>query len=440
MAGVSRRTFVVASSIVGALSVAACGGGAQPTGPAGTASPAATGFSAWSLTGGAEPAMKNSFTTWTKENPSMPAAVEYIANDAYKEKIRTAVGSGNAPTLIWSWSGGTLKDYVKNNKVVDLTDSTKELQSRLVPSILDTGKVDGKLYAVPNNNAQPVLMYYNMDVLAKAGITTPPKTYTELLDAVAKLKAAGVKIPIALAGQSLWPELMWIEYLLDRQAGTEVFDKILAGDKTAWSDPDMLAAMGKIQELVKAGAFGDKFGSVVADSNADAALLHTGRAGMLLQGAWVYGTFLTDAPDFVKSGKLGWGPFPTIDGGKGDPSDVYGNPANFWSVSASAKPAQQRAAVEYLNKAMFNDTYVNDLVKLGMVPVTNDAAPKFKGTDQEKFLTYAYDMTANAKNFELSWDQALSAAESQALLQNLGQLFLGQQTPEGYAKAMQAVQ
>lgn len=441
MAGVSRRTLVAASTtIVAALGLAACGGGTQPTGPAGAATAGATGFSAWALTGGAETAMKNSFTTWTKENPSMPAAVEYIANDAYKEKIRTAVGSGNAPTLIWSWAGGTLKDYVKNNKVLDLTASTAQLQSRLVPSILNTGKVDGKVYAVPNNNAQPVLMYYNMDVLAKAGITAPPTTYAELLDAVGKLKAAGVTIPIALAGQSLWPELMWIEYLLDRQAGTKVFDRIVAGDKTAWSDPEMLAAMGKIQELVKAGAFGDKFGSVVADSNADAALLYTGKAGMLLQGAWVYGTFLTDAADFVKQGKLGWGPFPTIAGGKGDPTDVYGNPANFWSVSATATPAQQKAALDYLDKALFNDAYVTDLVKLGMVPVTKDAAPKFKGTEQEKFLTYAYDMTAKAKNFQLSWDQALSAAQSQALLQNLGQLFLGQQTPEGYAKAMQAVQ
>jgi raffinose/stachyose/melibiose transport system substrate-binding protein len=439
MAGLTRRA-VIAASVAAALSLAACGGGKQPSGPGGAASASKTGFSAWALTGGAETTMKNSFSTWTKENSSAPASVEFIANDAYKEKIRTAVGSGNAPTLIWSWAGGSLQDYVKNKNVVDLTDSTKELQSRLVPSILNTGKVDGKVYAVPNNNAQPVLMYYNMDVLKKAGITTPPKTYAELLDAVSKLKAAGVKTPISLAGQSLWPELMWIEYLLDRQAGTDVFDRILKGDKTAWSDPGMLEAMKKVQELVKAGAFGDKFGSVVADSNADAALLYTGKSAMLLQGAWVYGTFLTDAPDFVKSGKLGWGPFPAIEGGKGDPSNVYGNPANFWSVSAAASPEQQKAAIDYLNKAMFNESYVSDLVKDGMVPVTNDAAPKFKGSDQEKFLTYAYDMTANAKNFQLSWDQSLSAAQSQALLNNLGQLFLGRQTPEGYAKAMQALQ
>lgn len=231
---------------------------------------------------------------------------------------------------------------------------------------------------------------------------------------------------------------MWIEYLVDRQAGPELFKKILNGDKEAWSDPAMLEGMRKVQELVKAGAFGDKYGSVVADSGADAALIHTGKAGMLLQGAWVIGTFNTDAPDFVKSGNLAWGPFPAIEGGKGDPSNVYGNPANFWSVSASATPEQQKAAIAYLNDAMFNDAYVTDLISNGLVPVTNDADAKFTG-DQKEFLSFAYNMAKNAKNFELSWDQALPSAQAQAVLENLGQLFLGQQTPEGYAAAMKAV-
>ena len=437
------RITVVAAAAAAALALSACGGGAKPSGPAdasgGGAAPAAgNGFSAWALTGASETTMKNSFDQWTSAHSEQAAKVEYFANDSYKEKIRTAVGSGNAPTLIWSWSGGTLKDYVKNNKVVDLTESTKKLQGNLLPAVLETGKVDGKVYAVPNNNTQPVHMYYNMEVLKKADINEPPKTYAEMLDGVAKLKAAGVDTPIALAGQSLWPELMWIEYLVDRQAGPELFKKILNGDKEAWSDPAMLEGMRKVQELVKAGAFGDKYGSVVADCGADAALIHTGKAGMLLQGAWVIGTFNTDAPDFVKSGNLAWGPFPAIEGGKGDPSNVYGNPANFWSVSASATPEQQKAAIAYLNDAMFNDAYVTDLISNGLVPVTNDADAKFTG-DQKEFLSFAYNMAKNAKNFELSWDQALPSAQAQAVLENLGQLFLGQQTPEGYAAAMKAV-
>jgi raffinose/stachyose/melibiose transport system substrate-binding protein len=308
-----------------------------------------------------------------------------------------------------------------------------------VKSVLDTGKVGGKLYAVPNNNAQPVVLFYNKDVFAKAGISAAPQTFTELLDAVGKLKAAGVQTPIALAGQSVWPELMWLEYLTDRIGGPDAFTAVIDGKAGAWQNAAFVDALTKIQQLVSAGAFGDKYGSVVADAGADAALLHTGKAGMLLQGAWTYGTFITDAPDFVKGGKLGFANFPAVEGGKGDPKNIVGNPANFWSVSASATPAAQASAIKYLNDYLFNENYLNALVKAGSVPVTNDAEAKIKASDQAEFLGFAYGMVKGAPSFQLSWDQALPATQAQALLTNLSQVFLGKQTPQQFVDAMAAV-
>ena len=198
----------------------------------------------------------------------------------------------------------------------------------------------------------------------------------------------------------------------------------------------MLQALGMIQQLVEAGAFGDKFGSVVADANADAALLHTGKAGMLLQGAWVYSSFLTDAPDFVSSGDLGFSTFPAVDGGEGDPTDTVGNPANFWSVSASASKEQQDIAIKYLNEALFDSSYVESLIQNGGVPVTTDAESQLATSEQAPFLSFAYDMIKNAPSFQLSWDQALPADQAQALLSNLSQVFLGQTSPEEFASAM----
>ena len=425
---ITKRPFLATVVTTGVLALSACGGGTQP---------GSTGNDAtvWSLTGTSEATIRTSFEEWST-NDEGKIGVEFFANDAYKEKIRTAVGSGNAPTLIFNWAGGALQDYVGNDDVVDLTAATVDLQERLLPSVLESGMVDGKLYAVPNNNAQPVILYSNKSVLADAGITSEPTTFEELLSAVEKLKAAGVDTPIALAGQSQWPELMWIEYLADRVGGPEAFQAVVDGESDAWSSPAMLEALGMVQQLVQAGAFGDKFGSVVADANADAALLHTGRAGMLLQGAWVYGSFLTDAPDFVASGDLGFAPFPAVEGGAGDPDNIVGNPANFWSVSAAASPEQQDVAISYLNEALFDDEYVDSIIAEGGVPVTVDAETKLKASDQAPFLTAAYDMVVNAPSFQLSWDQALPAGEAQALLANLSQVFLGQKSPEEFANAM----
>lgn len=75
--------------------------------------------------------MKNSFDQWTSAHSEQAAKVEYFSDDSYRRRSRTAVGSGNARTLIWSWSGGKLKDYVKNNKAVDLTESKKKLRGNL---------------------------------------------------------------------------------------------------------------------------------------------------------------------------------------------------------------------------------------------------------------------------------------------------------------------
>ncbi len=439
MRSTTRRGLLAAAASAAVIALTACNGGAQPSGP-GAASASGAGFTAWALTGGtSEQVFKASFAEWNAAHPDAQLRSEFFANDAFKEKIRTAVGSGNAPTLLYSWAGGALNDYATNNKIVDLTGKLTSLEPRIVTSVLDTGKVDGKLFAVPNNNAQPVVLYYNKDLFTKAGIAAAPQTFTELLDAVAKLKAAGVQTPIALAGQSVWPELMWLEYLTDRIGGPEAFTAVINGKADAWQNAAFVDALTKIQQLVNAGAFGDKYGSVVADSGADVALLHTGKAGMLLQGAWVYGTFITDAADFVKSGKLGFANFPAVEGGKGDPKNIVGNPANFWSVSASAKPEAQASAIKYLNEFLFNETYIDTLVKAGSVPVTNDAEAKIKASDQAEFLGFAYGMVKDAPSFQLSWDQALPAAQAQAMLTNLSQVFLGKQTPEQFVAAMAAV-
>ncbi|WP_258934436.1 extracellular solute-binding protein [Nesterenkonia pannonica] len=74
--------------------------------------------SAWVLTGGGWPQIEDDFERWNEENPEQDISVEAYENDAYKEQIRTAVGAGEAPTLIMSWTGGALLEYVEAERVV----------------------------------------------------------------------------------------------------------------------------------------------------------------------------------------------------------------------------------------------------------------------------------------------------------------------------------
>src|SRR5690625_3205388 len=142
----------------------------------------------------------------------------------------------------------------------------------------------------------------------------------------------------------------------------------MEGELDARSDPALTSALEKIIELIDAGAFGSRFGSVSADAGAAAALVHTGQAAMLLQGSWVYGTFKQDAPDVVADGNLGFLNFPATAGGEGDPANVVGNPANYWSVSADADEEVQELAIQYLNEYNLNDEMVDSFLEMGAIP------------------------------------------------------------------------
>ncbi|WP_405770763.1 extracellular solute-binding protein [Streptomyces sp. NBC_00080] len=430
----SPRVLMTATAVAAslALTLSACGSSGRSSGGG-----AGDGALVWALTQGSEATFRASATEWNKAHPDSKVDYQFFQNDPYKQKLRTAVGAGNGPVLFENWGGGALKDYVDAGKVADLTpdlDKNPEWKNRIFPSVLKAATVDGKVYGVPVNGVQPVVLYFNKDLFAKAG-AQPPKTWEDLLALVKKFKAEGVA-PISMGGASKWPDLMWLEYLVDRVGGPEVFANIAAGKKGAWSDPAVLKAAQMIRQLVDAGGFAKGFTSVTADAGQAEAQMYTGKAAMILQGGWAYSTIVSGAPKFVAEGKLGWSGFPAVAGGKGDASNIVGNPANFYSLSAQASAKEKKTAVSYLKDGVYNDNYVDNLLKNGDVPPVKDLDAKIKATENPDWLTYAYHLTQNAESFQLSWDQAVSPQLGQELLTHLDQLFLGEISPQQFCSQM----
>lgn len=426
MMKLGKRRFAAAAAGLAALLAFTTGCGSAGPGSK------SDGVSAWALTGAFEPAFRTSFES-AKING------QFFGNDAYKQKIRSAVGADQAPTLIWSWgNGGMLKSWVDAGKIYDLSPDVQanpKLTSRYLPSVMKAGQLNGKTYALPNNAVQPVILFYNKDLFAQLNVQ-PPKTWDDLMALIPKFNNAGIA-PLSIGGQSKWPELMWEEYLVDRIGGPEVFNAVAANKPGAWSDPAFLRANQMIQQLVDAKGFVNGFKSIATDSNADTALLYTNRAAMYLMGSWAFPTIKQANPQFAQS-KLGWTTFPTVPGGKGDPTDIVGNPANFWSVSAKATEDQKKTAVKYLSDDVMSDANVDKLLSLGAVPPVNGIQDKLAKTQDPQYLSFVYNMAAGAPNFQMSWDQALSPGQADALLTNLDLLFGKQITPEQFAANMNA--
>lgn len=363
-----------------------------------------------------------------------------LENDAYKQKLQVSMGSPEAPDIFFNWGGGNLAQYVKANQVVDLTSAlnkNKNAADAFLPSVMASGKINGKQYGLPMNDMQPVVLFYNKDVFTAAGVQ-PPKTWEDVMSLVDTFKAKGV-IPIALAGSQGWTELMYLEYLLDRVGGPTKFADIAAGKSGAWKDPAVLKSLQMCQELAKRGAFGSNFSSVNYDNNGASRLFATGKAAMHLMGSWEYSTQLETNPEFAHSGSLAWTTFPTVAGGTGDEKNIVGNPSNYFSVRSGGKHTD--VAVDFVVNTLFSTSWVDGLIKSGQVPAVKGVESKL-GTIKNvntTFGTFTYKLVSDAPSFTQSWDQALSPEAGTELNSNLQKLFVSQITPDQLVSAMEKV-
>lgn len=435
---ISRRAALgLALGVPISMALAACG----TAGPGGSGT-GGSGASAtyWYLSGQPQEGVRtDAVTRFNKANPKGQIVGTTFQNDAYKTKIKTAIGAGQAPTIIWGWGGGTLRSYVEAGQVDDLTswfDQHPDVKSRLFASSFGAATVNGKIYAMPCEAVQPIVLYYNKKIFEQVG-AQPPQSWGDIMSLVSKFNSKGIA-PFSLGGQSRWTNMMWLEFLFDRIGGPEVFQAIFNGEKNAWSNPAAIDALTKVQDLVKANGFIKGFSSITADSNADQALLYTGKAAMMLHGSWSYGILQSNGGDFVPSGSLGYVNFPPVEGGKGDPSNTVGNPAQYLSISSKASPDQKAIAKQFFATGVLTPAEITQWIGTGEVPIVNGTQSQLASSKDASFLQFVYGIASNAKSFGQSWDQALSPTAAETLLTNIVNLFQLSISPQQFAANMNA--
>jgi raffinose/stachyose/melibiose transport system substrate-binding protein len=440
----SRRTFLSLSmGLPLGAALAACGTSGPSTGGAtgGAGGGDAAKATYWYITGQPQEGIRgNTLSRFNKANPTTKIAATTFQNDAYKTKIKTAIGADQAPTIIFGWGGGTLRSYVQAGQVEDLTswfDSNPAVKDRLFESAFGAATIDGKIYAMPCEGVQPIILFYNKKKFDEIG-AKPPESWGDIMDLVPKFNAKGIA-PFSLGGQSRWTNMMWLEFLFDRIGGPEVFQAVFDGEKDAWNNPASIDALTKVQDLVKADGFIKGFSSITADSNADQALLYTGKAAMMLHGGWTYGSMAQDGGDFVSGGSLGYMNFPPVEGGKGDPSNTVGNPGQYLSISSKATPEAKEIAKKYFATAILDQTEVKEWIDTGAVPIVKGVESSYAAAKDAEWKQFLYGVASGAKTFGQSWDQALSPTAAEVLLDNIAKLFQLSITPQQFASNMNAV-
>ena len=113
-----------------------------------------------------------------------------------------------------------------------------------------------------------------------------------------------------------------------------------------------------------------------------------------------------------------------------------GNPTNYFSISSKGTEEEKTVTKAYFTEGLFTDAVIDAFVKSGQVPIVKAAESKLASSPDAPFLQFVFNMANQAPNFQQSWDQALSPAQAEELLNNIDQLFLLKITPEQFATAM----
>jgi raffinose/stachyose/melibiose transport system substrate-binding protein len=370
--------------------------------------------------------IQQSIDRFKKDNPGVDVEVVPINNDAYKTKIKVAIGAGNAPCVFPTWGGGPLREYVKAGQVMDMTAymSKDNYRNRFLDAALTGVTFDGgKIYGVPVENVSLAVVFYNKALFTKHNLT-PPVTYEDLLKTVHTLKDKGIA-PFALANKPKWPGSMYFMYLVDRLAGPETFAKAAAREGATFEAPVFIEAGKRVQELVKAGAFQEGFNGLDYDAGGTRALLYSGKAAMQLMGTWEIGTIKSENADFYQN-NLGFFPFPAITTGAGDPRNIVGTVGNnFYSVPTTCKkPDEAFKLIQYL----IDDASVEARGKSGRIPPVKG----FKTEDP--VLQQVIALVERAPNVQLWYDQYLPPSVAEAHKDSSQSLFALSATPEEAAK------
>lgn len=125
-------------------------------------------------------------------NPDIKVEMEYVAYDAVHDKFTTAMQTTPPPydvimvDVIW------YSEFVKAGYLADVTSRiTPEMRDNIFQAAWNVVTRDGKVYGMPWL-LDTKYLYYNKEILEKAGFSEPAKTWEELITQAKAIKDKGL--------------------------------------------------------------------------------------------------------------------------------------------------------------------------------------------------------------------------------------------------------
>jgi multiple sugar transport system substrate-binding protein len=356
-----KTTAILGLSLALALSVTACGG----SGGGSKATTAKGPIKIWLSNNPEEIAWgKEMVAAWNAKNPKEKVSAQEIpAGKTSEEVIGAAITAGNAPCLVFNTSPAAVPQFQKQGGLVALdsfADGKQYVETRSGAVAEQYKSTDGKYYQLPWKS-NPVMIFYNKDLLKKAGIDAekpPLATYDEFLATSAKIVSSGA------AEAAIWPAptseffQSWFDFYplyAAETGGTQ----LVKDAKATFDSPAGKAVAGFWKTMYDKGyAPKEKYNG---DSFAD------GKAAMSIVGPWAIAVY---------GDKINWGaaPVPTSNGTAADKTYTFSDAKNVAIYSACK---EQGTAWEVLKFATSEAEDGSLLEKTGQMPLRENVATAY---------------------------------------------------------------
>ncbi|MDR2348253.1 MAG: extracellular solute-binding protein [Bifidobacteriaceae bacterium] len=420
----SHKLTALVAAAASALALTACGGG-QDGSEAGQDGEVTL---TWWHNGTSDPLLglyQKVAEDYMAATPGVKIDVQAIQEEDFKNKLPVALQGDDYPDIYHNQGGGNLASEVESGHVADLTEATSSWLGEL-GSAPDGWILDGKVYGVPIS-LHAVGFWYNIELFEQAGISQTPTTFSEFETVIDKLKAAGVA-PIALGGKDRWPDAFYYNFFAIRNCSVDVLKTSLAAGQL--EDACFVKAGQDTLDFIASEPFQEGFNGTPAQQGigSSAGMVADGKAAMELQGDWDLSVMMALATDPDFESKIGWFPFPAIEGAPGDPTATQGGGDGF-----SCTDRQVAECADFL-KYLASLEVQEQLLSSGAasIPARGEAASVL----DKPVMKAISDFNAKAGYVQTYFDISLSTAKGQALDDAVANLFAGQGDAGSVAKAV----
>ena len=210
-----RSRAVALVVLAGMLALAACGGGGNATSDNGVV----TLRMAWYGGEGRHKIYNDILDRFEQENPNIKVSRESAEFGAYWERLGTQAAARDLPDVL-HFTNMQLREFATAGQLLDLADYTSDGTLDLADfdeQLIESGRVDGTLYAVPTG-LLVLCTIANTTMLADAGVTIPGPDETWTWD---EFKKQG-QIAATALGANRW-------FTSDFGGATRVFKAYLMG-------------------------------------------------------------------------------------------------------------------------------------------------------------------------------------------------------------------